>query len=399
MEARFSATLLILGAFCSLGASHRTENFIVRASSPQVSAGVAKAAEHFRKQLALEWLGRELPRWRHPCPIEVHVGPQYGAGGATSFRFQGREPIDWSMTIHGSYERVLDSVLPHEVTHTIFATHFGRPLPRWADEGACTTVEHISERSKQQNLLIRFLRNERGIPFNSMFTMTEYPQDMIPLYSQGHSVARYLIMQGGKRKFIEYVWDGMGLSDTKLAAMHYSQKLPAGNMIQLWTAATKKHYGFANLSDLQVTWLNWVKQGRPAIQSAPREAIVTTPKNPAGSAGVADFDPAKPATGQADQVASGNSWYQRHALQVNQEGSKSPAARTQPSSPGAKPPTSPAGHQTPYQPGSIRGAPTMLISRPAPARTPKQTIIQWGRGAPIPPARTTAGKKPTTYLR
>ena len=37
--------------------------------------------------------------------------------------------------------RILDSVLPHEITHTIFATHFGQPLPRWADEGACTTVD------------------------------------------------------------------------------------------------------------------------------------------------------------------------------------------------------------------------------------------------------------------
>ena len=67
------------------------------------------------------------------------------------------------MHIQGSRERILDSVLPHEITHTIFATHFGRPLPRWADEGACTTVEHVSEKAKQDNFLIQFLTpDERG---------------------------------------------------------------------------------------------------------------------------------------------------------------------------------------------------------------------------------------------
>ncbi len=70
---------------------------------------------------------------------------------------------------------MLDSVLPHEVTHTIFASHFRRPLPRWADEGACTTVEHPSERTKQQQMLIEFLHTNRGIPFHPMFAMKEYP--------------------------------------------------------------------------------------------------------------------------------------------------------------------------------------------------------------------------------
>ncbi len=97
------------------------------------------------------------------------------------------------MSVQGSHERVLDSVLPHEVTHTIFATHFGRPLPRWADEGACTTVEHPSERNKQTRLLYEFLTTGRGIAFNRMFAMTEYPADILPLYSQGFSLAKFLI--------------------------------------------------------------------------------------------------------------------------------------------------------------------------------------------------------------
>jgi hypothetical protein len=86
------------------------------------------------------------------------------------------------MKVQGSRERVLDSVVPHEVTHTVFATHFRQPLPRWADEGACTTVEHRSEIAKQERMLIDFLKTRRGIPFNAMFDMKDYPQDVLPLY-------------------------------------------------------------------------------------------------------------------------------------------------------------------------------------------------------------------------
>ena len=129
-------------ACCSLGANQRTANFIVSAPTPAIAQQIAQAAEQYRKQLAIDWLGREMPTWAEPCPITVQVGDHLGAGGATSFMFERGEVYGWRMTIQGSLERVLDSVLPHEVTHTVFATHFRRPLPRWADEGACTTVEH-----------------------------------------------------------------------------------------------------------------------------------------------------------------------------------------------------------------------------------------------------------------
>jgi hypothetical protein len=126
-------------------------------------------------------------------------------------------------------------------------------LPRWADEGACTTVEHPEEKARQDRFLVQFLTTDRGIPFNKMFAMKEYPPDMLPLYSQGYSLARYLIQQGGKQKFIQYVGEGMKTNN--------------------WPATTRKHYGFNDLSDLQVTWLAWVAQGSPDLAQAPRSTV------------------------------------------------------------------------------------------------------------------------------
>ncbi len=238
------------------GQSVRSQNFIVTAPSAELAQEICQAAEVYRRDLAIEWLGQELPPWRDICPIRVKLDP--GAGGATSFVFLHGVPTQWTMQIQGTRERLLDSVLPHEVTHTIFATHFGGPLPRWADEGACTTVEHASEKAKQDKLLIRFLAHEnRGIAFNKMFAMRDYPRDILPLYSQGYSLTRYLIQQGGKRKFVAYVGEGLQTNN--------------------WPAATRKFYGFENLSDLQVTWLAWVQQGSPSQPDAGSLAAADAP--------------------------------------------------------------------------------------------------------------------------
>jgi hypothetical protein len=250
MEARLIGAALLAAAIAALApdiaqaASVRSQHFIVTAQSPELANEVCQAAERYRKELAIEWLGRELPPWRDMCPISVRLAP--GAGGATSFMFNQGVPFGWTMNVQGSRERILDSVLPHEITHTIFATHFGRPLPRWADEGACTTVEHAQEKAKQDKFLIEFLHTDRGIPFNQMFAMKEYPRDILPLYSQGYSLTRFLIQQGGKRKFVQYVGEGMQTNN--------------------WTAVTRKYYDFASLSDLQVTWVKWVGEGSPAIE-------------------------------------------------------------------------------------------------------------------------------------
>ena len=69
MEARLYHAAFLAAAFLSLGASYRTQNFIVTAPSPQLAREVGEAAETYRQTLATEWLGREVPAWRDPCPV------------------------------------------------------------------------------------------------------------------------------------------------------------------------------------------------------------------------------------------------------------------------------------------------------------------------------------------
>ncbi len=274
----------LMSAVPAAAAGYRTANFIVDAPTEALARRIGDASEQYRHSLAVEWLGKPLPRWSRPCPIKAEVAPHLGAGGATSFVFDKGEVFNWTMTIQGSEERILDSVLPHEITHTIFASHFRCPLPRWADEGACTTVEHPVERARQHRLLIEFLTTGRGIAFPEMFAMQEYPADVLPLYSQGYSLARYLIERGGRQKYVAFVGEGLATRD--------------------WSGAVRTHYGVPTVAQLQHTWLGWVKEGCPAPPASMALAAASTPPIWTGTTRGQSPDAAPPAAAQPPVAAT-----------------------------------------------------------------------------------------------
>ena len=129
MALRGQFWLVCLGVLCSMGAQFRTTNFIIDVPTPQVAQQIGQYAEHYRQEKGQLWLGREMPNWNQPLPIRVTVTLN-GAGGATEFRFDNGQVLEQNMHIEGSLDRLLSSVLPHEITHTVFAYHFRCPLPR-----------------------------------------------------------------------------------------------------------------------------------------------------------------------------------------------------------------------------------------------------------------------------
>ncbi|QDT53311.1 hypothetical protein Pan44_13270 [Caulifigura coniformis] len=228
----------------------RTANFVVNAPTQEIAQKVGNCAEYWREELAVEWLGKKLPNWYKPCEVTVQVG-QIGAGGATTFSFEGGEVFGWRMRVQGTLERILDSVVPHEVSHTIFACHFRRPLPRWADEGAATLVEHISERKRQMDILQQVTRTRDRIPLAQLLQIDEYPKDMqkvLALYAEGYSLADFLVKwhgDRGKQVYLEFLKDALATN---------------------WESAFRKHYGFQSLAELDQHWDRWVIAGSPEIR-------------------------------------------------------------------------------------------------------------------------------------
>jgi hypothetical protein len=220
-----------------LGATHSTQNFVVDAPTPEIARQVGQYAEQYRKEKALLWLGREMPPWGQRCPVRVTV-TMGGAGGATSFAFDNGQILSQHMHIEGSLERLLNSVLPHEVTHTVFAYHFRCPLPRWADEGGAVLSEDDVERDRHDKMVRQILNAGRAIPLRRLLVLKEYPNEVMSLYAEGYSVTSFLVGKSGRPAFLNFIADGMRSG---------------------WDAALQRHYQLRNVEDLEQAWLTHLR--------------------------------------------------------------------------------------------------------------------------------------------
>jgi hypothetical protein len=226
--------LIVIGVLPSLGASYRTANFKVEAPTKEIARQAGDMAERHRRELAVAWLGKKLPAWQTPCSVRIKITAT-GGGGATTFRFDRDEVLSQDMHVEGSLDRVLNSVLRHEIAHTIFAHHFRAPVPRWADEGAAVLAEDEAERQRHELICGQIVNQPgRAMPLGRLFNLKEYPNDVMALYAQGYAVTRFLVERGGRRRFLAFVRDGMADG---------------------WDAAAKKQFGYADVAGLERAWL------------------------------------------------------------------------------------------------------------------------------------------------
>jgi hypothetical protein len=246
MALRPSIAFVLLGAIASLGASFQTANFIVEAPDRAFAEQVGTYAEHYRKQKAVEWLGQEMPTWGRPCPLRVSITG--ASGGATEFGFDRGSILSINMHIEGSPDRLLASVLPHEITHTILAYYFRTPVPRWADEGSSVLSEDDHERAVHEQTVWQILQVPgRAIPLRRLFSLKDYPRDpsyVMALYAQGYSVTNFLVGQSSKPVFLAFVAQGMQNN---------------GNN---WDAALRTHYRYRSVEELEGAWVAYLRNGR-----------------------------------------------------------------------------------------------------------------------------------------
>ncbi len=232
-------------------ANFSTRNFVVTAPTAQLAREFGQWAEYYRKLKAEEWLGQEMPPWSRPCPLRIKV-TRNGAGGATTFHF-GNGQVYQSMEIEGSLDRLRDSVLPHEVTHTVFAHYFRQPVPRWADEGGSVLSEDRIERARHDRMCRQLLNAGRGMQLRVLFSLKQYPRDVMVLYAQGYSVSRYLVDKGGRPKFLAFLAQGMR---------------------EGWDRATQTQYGYSSVKHLEQDWLDFLRS-EDSLQVHQRDPVGT----------------------------------------------------------------------------------------------------------------------------
>jgi RNA polymerase sigma factor (sigma-70 family) len=225
----------------------QTPNFRVEAPTRRIAQLVAEAAERQRLTSARRWLGRELPPWPEPCPIQVKIAPDRPHGSATSFQFERGKVKAQRMVLEGSLENLLANALPHEVTHTVLAHHFGAPIPRWADEGAALLSEDEEEQQRYERHARQILNTpDRAIPLRRLLALRDYPTDVMALFAEGYSLTRFLVGQQDRRTFLAFVKQG-GRDG--------------------WDKAVQTHYHFPDVGALEKAWLTSLNLDRSPLNS------------------------------------------------------------------------------------------------------------------------------------
>jgi hypothetical protein len=234
-----SATTESVSPLCA--ATFRTANFAVCAPTEQDAREFGRLAELERHRRSVDWLGRDMPPWDEPCKLTVDINPKK-LSGATYFKFQGGRVVWRQMEIHGSREKLKTCILPHEVTHTVIAYYFGRPSPRWSDEGAAGCSEDAEEREKLEKSAVRVLNAGEGIKLASLFHIQDVPRNNTEIawvYGQGYSVTYWLSAKLGRPGFLKFVSVGMENG---------------------WEAAAQGA-GFESVEALEAAWIKYLAAG------------------------------------------------------------------------------------------------------------------------------------------
>jgi thiol-disulfide isomerase/thioredoxin len=230
-----NAFVLMLCAATS-AAVHETPNFVVDATDPELARQIAVTAEQLRDALAIEWLGRPLPKWSAPCRISVSVDESAGRG-STAFQFERGEVFGWTMQVAGSQEAILADHLPREIMQTVLASHFRRPLDRWVSEGLAHAAESAPVRAAKLQRVRQAFAEQEHIPLRKLIR-GDVSKGAEELHlAQSLTLVLYLQHQGGRAELIACVSDAADVG---------------------WRAAIREHYGIQNFKQLENGWLAWI---------------------------------------------------------------------------------------------------------------------------------------------
>ncbi|MEM6363315.1 MAG: hypothetical protein AAF745_02730 [Planctomycetota bacterium] len=253
------AAALTLVTWCHFATA---QNFVTYSTQhPDKAQAIVNRAEQCRQDIAKAWFATEIPPWGQPCRIQWRIDKTRGSGVTSYQRDQFSQLLNMEMQIRGSWDRLMNDVIPHEVMHLVLHDRVGFALPRWMDEGAASTTESDDSIELMERKLIKFLREGRVPPINVMLLATEYPDDVLPFYAQGVSLSRWLIAKRGPDAFLD------------LARVH--------RQTGSWTESFRQVYGYRDLRKVQADWMRWVQAGCPDIPRDRKSALKPIPQSQA----------------------------------------------------------------------------------------------------------------------
>ncbi len=225
-------------------------NFTVLAPTQRLADKVVGHADAFRREIAEEWLGDELPVATRPAAIHIEIDDTRSFARTVIDATQGRHLV-WLV---GSEEGVTQSLLQHEVAHVVMAARFGDAMPIWANEGIASRYDNSRRHAIRQQQLAGFVAIDS---WPHVDRLLKEPVRQKWTYAAAVSITDFLVDQGGKKKFLDFV-----ASSTEVASS-------TGNG---WATALRKHYAIASVAELESQWHRSVRDSITLREPVPGQA-------------------------------------------------------------------------------------------------------------------------------
>ena len=199
-------------------------------------------AERYRKEIAEEWLGAELPEGVGRTHINVAFSASQDRG--LTWPDDGPRRTLHTLFLTTSPERAGGHTLKHELCHVVFATRFpaDKRLPTWIEEGIASRYDD-AQRGRSRQKVVRWWEETGNWPAIDRILMAErLPATDRIGYTVAASLTEFLLSRRDKSTLVRF-------------AQEARADLPS---------ALRAHYQISSVADLKVQWQTWVagQQGK-----------------------------------------------------------------------------------------------------------------------------------------
>jgi len=240
MRAVFAGVLV--GGWAMAVAAHgaglaHNENFIVVAADQTLADEVLFKAERFRRDIAREWLERELPPSVGRTIIHVEFSGAEDSGLTWAIDSPGRQYHKLWLGI--SSPETLDPLLAHEIAHIVFATRYPRRLPAWVEEGIASRYDGRQRVGVRRDILQWYAQTDNWPSLRPIVAASAVIAEDQATYSVSVSATEYLL----------------SLSD-KATLLAFAETAKTDGCDR----ALRRHYQIAGVDALQRAWQRWAAE-------------------------------------------------------------------------------------------------------------------------------------------
>jgi hypothetical protein len=245
--------------------------------------------DYQRSMMAYSWVGGRISTRPAIKVSVVYERAEAAAKGSSEFTLADDKLTQAAIRLSGPLSDVLTLQIPKQMTHLVLAEYFGRPVPRWLNDGFAALTESESVQAGHDAKVREQLNAGRGLRLRSLFKMTESPRDADVVTAQGHSVVQFLryrpVVSREPRLTFDIIDANRKPTAIYLDDRHFSHyvviEFVRRGFKEGWDAAAKAVYGFESVDDMEEAWIERLKnpQGKSAANAPKPEDARIPPVN------------------------------------------------------------------------------------------------------------------------